>query len=182
MPSKYKFHDPNGLYFVTLTIVDWVNVFSRQVYKDILVKSLIYSIVHKGLILHAWVIMSNHVHLIISAQPKHSLSDILRDLKKFTAKKIISEIENNAESRKVWILKIFKEHGGKNPNNKTFQFWKQDNHPIELDNNYMIDQRLDYLHNNPVKACIVVYAEHYVYSSASDYCGEKGLIPLELID
>jgi REP-associated tyrosine transposase len=181
VPSKYKFHNPEGLYFVTLTVVDWIDVFSRQIHRDILVDSLIYSIVHKGLIIHAWVIMSNHVHLIISAQSNYNISDIMRDMKKFTAKKIISEIRSIKESRKVWMVDIFKKHVSKNSNNKTYQFWQQDNHPITLDNNHMIDQILNYLHNNPVAAGIVEFAEQYIYSSASDYCDEKGLIPLELI-
>ena len=183
MPSKYKFHDPGGTYFITMTIVEWVDVFTRSIYKDILVDSLIYSIDKKGLILHAWVIMSNHAHLIISAKQDFKLSDILRDLKKFTSKKIIKEIENNKiESRKKWMIPIFKKHGSKNPNNQIFQFWQQDNHPVELSTNEMIDQRLNYLHNNPVKAQIVDNAEHYTYSSAIDYTGRNGLIQIEFLD
>jgi len=183
MASKYKFHDPEGTYFVTMTVVDWIDVFTRPIYKDIVAGSLIYAIKHKGLVLHAWVIMSNHVHFIISSRPKHNLPDIFRDMKKFTSKRIIKEIETNKdESRKKWMMKIFKSHGIRNPNNKDIQFWQQDNHPIELGTNKMIDQRLDYLHNNPVKGNIVNKAEYYVYSSAIDYVGGKSLIPLELID
>lgn len=183
MTSKYKFHDPEGTYFITMTVVDWLDVFTRPIYNDIMVNSLAYSIRNKGLILHAWVIMSNHIHLIVSVNHKHKLSDIFRDLKKFTSKKIVAEIENNIEeSRKKWMLWIFRNHGSKNPNNKEIQFWQQDSHPIELDKNEMIDQRLDYLHNNPVKATIVHEPEHYIYSSAIDYVGGKGLIKLELIE
>jgi len=183
MPSKYKFHNPEGLYFVTMTVVDWVDVFTRSAYKDIVVKSLIYAIENKGLVIHAWVIMSNHVHLIVSAQPNYSLPDIFRDLKKYTAKSIISEIKSNLkESRKKWMLRIFESHGNRNPNNKNYQFWQQDNHPIELDTNKMIDQRLDYLHENPVKAQIVERAEYYIYSSAVDYSGGKGLIKIDFLD
>ena len=183
MASKYKFHNPEGAYFVTMTVVDWVDVFTRSVYKDVIVNSLIYSIKNKGLVLHAWVIMSNHVHLIVSARQKYNLPDIFRDLKKFTSKKIINEIENNFdESRRKWMIQIFKNHGSKNPNNKDFQFWQQDNHPVELDTNEMMDQRLDYLHNNPIKAQIVDEAEHYIYSSGIDYVGGKGLIEVEIIE
>ena len=80
MPSKYKFHDPEGTYFITMTVVDWIDVFTRSIYKDILVDSLTYSIDKKGLILHAWVMMSNHAHLIISAKQGFRLSDILLSL------------------------------------------------------------------------------------------------------
>ena len=183
MSGKYKFHDPEAIYFVTMTVVDWVDVFTRSIYKDIIVDSLVYSIKNKGLALHAWVIMSNHVHLVVSAKPNHNLSDIFRDLKKFTSKKIVSEIESNIdESRRKWMIPIFKSHGSKNPNNKEVQFWQQDNHPVELDTNEMIDQRLEYLHNNPVVEQIVDEAEHYIYSSAIDYIGGNGMIQVELID
>ncbi len=183
MPSKYKFHNPEGLYFVTLTIIDWVDIFSREIYRKIMIDSLNYSIINKGLVLHAWVIMSNHLHLIISAKPNYKLSEILRDMKKFTSKQIITAIKDNKkESRKKWMLRIFIHRGLINPNNKKYQVWKQDNHPVDLDTNIKIDQRLDYLHNNPVKAGLVFDAEHYVYSSAIDYAGGSGILPLELID
>ncbi len=67
MPSKYKFNDPEGLYFVTYSVIEWIDVFSRLVYKDIIVESLKYAQKNKGLIIHAWVIMTNHIHLIASA-------------------------------------------------------------------------------------------------------------------
>jgi hypothetical protein len=91
-------------------------------------------------------------------------------------------MENPQESRKEWLLKMFEEHGNANSNNSKFQFWQQDNHPVELSDNEMIDQRLEYLHNNPVEAGIVEKPEDYLYSSARDYCDIKGLIPLVKIE
>ena len=177
----YKFHNPEGLYFITYSVVEWIDVFTRPVYKDIIVESLIYAQQNKGLILHAWVIMSNHVHLIASAKSGYSLSDILRDHKKHTAKQIIKEIsENPAESRKNWMLWLFTSHGKRNPNNKEYQFWQQDNHSIELENE-MIDQRLEYLHQNPVKAGFTCQAEDYPYSSAIDYADGKGMLDIEFL-
>ncbi len=78
----------------------------------------------------------------------------------------------------VWL---FKSSGESNSNNKYFQFWQQDNRPIQLSTNKMIDQRLEYLHFNPVKAGLVYEPEHYIYSSARDYCGLTGLLELEMI-
>ena len=102
--------------------------------------------------------------------------------KKYTAKKIIKEIESNPdESRRNWMLWIFKSHGDRNPNNKYFQFWIQDNHPISLETNEMLNQRLNYLHDNPVRAEIVEEQEHYLYSSAVDYIDGKGLLVVDLI-
>ena len=182
MPSKYKFHNPEGIYFITYSVVEWVDVFTRPVYKDIVVDSLKYAQESKGLYLYAWVIMSNHVHLIASVKEGYKLSDVLRDHKKHTSKNIIEEIkENPDESRKNWMLWLFASHGERNPNNKKYQFWQQDNHPVELDANEMMDQRLDYLHNNPVKAGIVNEAENYIYSSAIDYVDGKGLLEVNLL-
>ena len=123
----------------------------------------------KGLLVHAWCIMSNHLHLVISAK-NNDLSDILRDFKKFTSKKIISTIETNQyESRTEWMLRIFREEGEQNIRNKTYQFWRQDNQPQELYSAAFIFQKINYIHNNPVEAGIADKPEEYLYSSARDY-------------
>jgi putative transposase len=104
-------------------------------------------------------------------------------LKKFTSKHIIQAITNNPqESRKEWMLNIFRENGESNSRNSEFQFWQQNNQPKELFSNEFTMQKLDYIHSNPVTAGIVEYPEHYLYSSAKDYRGEAGLIAVELLD
>ncbi len=80
------------------------------------------------------------------------------------------------------MLWLFKEAGKSNSNNKYYQFWQQDNHPLELSGNLLIDQKLSYLHNNPVEAGIVDEPESYLYSSARDYSGRKGFIDIEFIE
>ncbi len=90
--------------------------------------------------------------------------------------------ENSKESRRDWMLWMMQRAGKWNGNNKDFQFWQQDNHPIELVDNYMLDQKLTYLHNNPVESGYVSNPEDYTYSSARDYCGEKGLLDIQLIE
>ncbi|MDF3077406.1 MAG: transposase [Sphingobacteriaceae bacterium] len=183
MATRYRFSDNNSPHFITFAVVNWIDVFSRECYKEILLQSLRFCIDQKGLELHAWVIMSNHVHLIASAKDGFKLPDIIRDLKKFTSRMIIDAIESNVqESRKEWMIWMFKRAGSRNVNNKTYQFWQQDNHPIELSTNEMLEQRLDYLHQNPVKAGVVWEACHYKYSSAVDYCEERaGLLPIVLV-
>ena len=181
MSRNYKFRNQECLYFVTFSVVRWIDVFTRREYKDILIDSLKYCIEHKGLELYAWVIMSNHVHLIIGTQGK-PLENILRDIKRHTSKKLTAAIsENNQESRREWLLWFFEREGRQNPNNETYQFWQQGNHPIEIWSNQVIEQKLDYLHNNPVVAGWVDEAEHYLYSSARDYAGGKGLIDVILL-
>ena len=181
MATRYKFGNDEYAHFITLSVVNWIDIFSRECYKKIIIESLKYCIMEKGLILHAWVIMSNHVHLIISAKEGQKQADLVRDFKKFTSKTIIKAIEENIqESRKDWMIWMFKRAGSKNSNNKIYQFWQQDNHPVELSSVEMMQQRLDYLHENPVTAGIVIEAPDYKYSSAIDYYKEeKGLLPIE---
>lgn len=126
--------------------------------------------------------MSNHVHLIVSSR-NNDLSGILRDFKKFTAKRIIEAIkENEHESRKEWMLDIFKKSGSHNSRNIYFQFWQQDNHPVELFSAKFMEQKLDYIHFNPVEAGWVENPSDYLYSSARDYeQNQKGMIDIVLL-
>jgi REP element-mobilizing transposase RayT len=183
MSTKYKFLDPEGIYFISFSTVGWVDIFTRPEYKNIFVDSVQYCQQRKGLILHAWCLMTNHVHLIFSSAEKGKQSEILRDLKKFTSNQIIKAIRSNPlESRKEWILEIFKKAGIRNCNNQNFQFWQQDNHPIEIYSPRIISQKIEYIHDNPVKSGFVIEAEHYLYSSARNYAGQKGILEVEILD
>jgi putative transposase len=183
MATRYRFGDSHIPHFVTCTTVQWVDALSRPLYKDLIIDSLKYCIDYKHLKLHAWVIMNNHLHLIISSE-HNKLADIVRDLKKYTSRRLIAAIqENPQESRKNWILWLFKSAGKQNSNNKNYQFWQQDNHPITLSTGEMIKQRLNYIHDNPVRAGIVSEQHHYLYSSAADYCTmQAGMLPIERLD
>jgi len=102
---------------------------------------------------------------------------LLGDFKRFTSKAIIKAItENPKESRKEWLLEQFMKAGAKSSNVKQYQFWRHDNKPIELWNNKVIDEKINYVHNNPVEEGLVYCPQDYIYSSARDYAGEKGLI------
>jgi REP element-mobilizing transposase RayT len=169
-------------YFLTMTVVNWIDVFTRPVYKHIIIDALIYNQENKGLIISAWCLMSNHLHLIAEADEGHNLSDILRDFKKFTSKAIVKEIgENPEESRKKWILSEFEFAGRYKSNIKNYKFWQDGNEAKEIHSNSFLEQKLGYIHDNPVKAEIVENAEEYIYSSAKNYVGEQGLIDIVLI-
>lgn len=182
MSEKYKFHNEDGIYFITPTIVNWIDLFTRQAYSELVLDSLRYSQKEKGLIIHAWCIMPSHLHLIISKSGNEQLSSIVRDFKKFTSKAIIKEIENIAESRREWLLRDFKAAGMPIKRITNYKVWQDGNHPVELDTNSMLEQRLSYLHNNPVEHGIVFQAEDYCYSSAIDYCGGQGLLEIDMIE
>ncbi|NGP88845.1 REP-associated tyrosine transposase [Fodinibius halophilus] len=180
MSRKYKFYDNKKVHFVSLATVGWVDLFTRRIYFEVITDSFSYCIKHKGLILNAWCIMTNHVHLIIRSEDK-SLSGIMRDMKKFTSKELIKTIqEHPKESRKERLLRIFEQAGQENKNNSYYQLWQQHNHPIELSTNNMMNQRLDYLHMNPVKAGFVKRPQDWLFSSAKNYAGLQGLLNLEL--
>ncbi len=180
MATRYRFGESAYPHFITYSVVQWVDALSRPVYKDIVVTSLKHCIEEKGSILHAWVIMNNHVHLIISGEDGTKLEHIIRDHKKFTAKMLLAAItDNNSESRRSWMEWLFRVSGERNSNNEKYQFWQQDNHPIQLTTHEMGLQKLNYIHDNPVRAGIVYEPQHYVYSSAIDYySNHKGLLPV----
>lgn len=169
MEGGYKIRNQAAIHFITFAVVEWVDVFSRKEYRDIVLESIRFCQAEKGLLLHSWCIMSNHLHLIVSAK-NANLSDILRDFKKYTSKQIIAAIAANPkESRKEWMLEIFKREGAKNSRNSEYQFWRQDNRPMELYSGPFIFQKMNYIHNNAVEAGIVERPEDYLYSSAKDY-------------
>lgn len=122
--------------------------------------------------------MSNHLHLIAAAK-ENNLSDILRDFKKFTSKAIVKAIQEENESRKKWMLNRFEFAGANDIKIKNFKFWQDGNEAKEIHTSTFFDQKLDYIHNNPVVAEIVAEPWHYTYSSALDYSGEKGLLEIE---
>lgn len=166
------------LYFITTTVVDWIDVFTRPIYKQIVLDSLIHCQKEKGLDIYAWVLMSNHLHMVVGVRDdKQTISDILRDFKKFTSKKIIASIEENPEeSRKVWMLDRFWFVGNNDKKIKNYKFWQDGNNIEQIQTYEFFQQKVNYIHNNPVKQEIVERPEDYLYSSARNYAGLKGLL------
>lgn len=182
MSRKYKFHHQDRLYFVTYTVVNWVDLFTRNDYKQVILDSLQYCCEKKDLDIYAWCIMTNHIHLIISTRG-NPMENILRDHKRHTSELLTKAIANNgSESRREWILQQFSEAARKNPNNTVYQVWQQYNKPIELYSEEVLYKYLNYIHCNPVKAGFVEHPEEWLYSSAKDYAGKKGLLDVVMID
>lgn len=182
MSTKYKFSNQQQLFFVSFAVINWIDLFIRDEYKQIMLDSWKYCQQYKGLEIYGWCIMTSHIHMIIGSN-KNKLEDIVRDMKKHTSEELRKAIETNRqESRREWMLWMMKRAGTKNSNNIKFQLWQQDNHPIELSDIKILHQKLDYTHNNPVVAGIVEKPEDYLYSSARDYFGLPGLIPILMAD
>lgn len=172
MSFAYIVRDQGAVHFVTFTIHQWADVFTRSEYANILLDSLSYCQENKQLEIYAWVIMSNHCHLLVRAK-NENLSDIIRDFKKFTSKAIYSAIEkNSSESRKAWLLNVLKYE-------EKIWFWNEGYHGEEILNGDFFDTKVNYIHMNPVKAGIVEKAEDYLWSSAGDFYGiRKGPLAL----
>ena len=178
MSRNYKFKEPEGIYFVSFAVVEWIDVFTRNEYKNIVIDSLCYCQREKGMEIFAWCIMTNHVHLIFRSVKGQKPELLLGDFKRFTSKAVVKAIQNNfRESRKEWLLEQFAKAASKSSNVKEYQFWRHDNKPVELWRNKVIDEKIRYIHNNPVEEGLVFYPEDYVYSSARDYSGAKGILP-----
>jgi len=173
MSNGFRIVEQYGIHFVTFTVVGWVDVFTRKACKDIIIESLQYCQENKGLVLHAYVIMPSHLHLIIkSKESGPGLSAIIRDFKKFTSQRLLKFLLNSKyESRRKWLKPIFKNYANKNGNNTYYQLWQQYNKPKHLVHQRFSMQKLHYIHKNPVKDGIVLRAEDYLYSSARDYAG-----------
>jgi REP element-mobilizing transposase RayT len=181
MKEGYIIRDQEKAHFITSTVVDWIDVFTRQSYKNVIIECLDFCIKKKGMLLYGYVIMSNHIHLIIQSK-EGKLSDLLRDFKKFTAKNILEKIQTEPESRREWMLERFKKSTETHIRNKNYQFWQYGNHAEEIYSGKFMWSKLDYIHLNPVRAGIVEKASQYRYSSASNYVHEEGLLDIEIID
>jgi REP element-mobilizing transposase RayT len=181
MKEGYVIRDQSLAHFITATIVDWIDVFSRKNYRDVVIECFDFCIQNKGMILYGYVIMSNHIHFIVQSK-EGKLSDLIRDFKKFTAKSILEKIQTEPESRREWMLERFKLATESHSRNKNFQFWQYGNHPEEIYTNKFMWSKLDYIHLNPVRAGIVEKASHYIYSSASNYVNDFGLLTIEKAD
>lgn len=169
MSRKYKFREKDGAYFVSFATVNWIDVFTRNDYFSVITASLDYCRKEKGMEIYGYCIMPSHIHLIFrSAQGDPS--GLMRDFKGYTSRKLLKAIEENPqESRKEWLLWMFERAGLKNSNVKQKQFWQQHNQPIEIWSLKVFEQKLNYIHQNPVETGFVTDPIDWKYSSARNY-------------
>jgi len=183
-------HDNNSIieqhacYYLTFNVVDWIDIFIRPVFKQIIVESLNHFIEKKGLTVYAWCLMSNHLHLMAQTKEGLSLSLLANDFKKFTTKIILEDIDAELEVRRNWMMKKFKDASLSLKLIDKFHVWQAPTNSvyIDLQNFDVVDEHLEYIHNNPVRDRIVTRAEDYLHSSARDYIGIKGLVNIRVPD
>ena len=184
MSTKYKATMPNTAYFVTITTVGWIDLFTRLSQRSILIESLKFCQKEKGLEIYAYCIMSSHIHLLCKAEDDLILANIMRDFKKFTSKKIIQTIIEKPESRREWLLDYFAKSCEHLKRNQQYKVWQDGYHAEVVTSNNFIKQKINYIHSNPVKDKIVALPEDYLYSSARNYAvleNELDIILLDLI-
>ena len=172
--SSWKVHEDTDIYFITSTIVEWTPVFYDRDLFAVIIESLKFCVENKGLRVHGYVIMFNHIHLLVSS--KRSLSDTMRDFKAFTSSQIIKTLR--ASNRKVF-LKIFRQAAIDDSKSEKYRVWQKGYHPIGINTEKFYLQKLEYIHENPVRKGYVIRPEHWVYSSAGNYAGFNNF-PLEI--
>ncbi len=173
MKTHYKITDKDGIYFLTSTTLEWIPIFTRQPYFDILTQSLSFCQINKQLKIYAYVIMDNHFHLIAQQQ---ELSRVMQDFKSFTAKKVIQQLKND---KKEWVLNWLKYYKLYYKKESEYQIWQEGFQPKLITSEDILKQKIEYIHNNPVKAGFVAKPEHWVYSSASNYLLGEGILEID---
>ena len=166
---------------MSFATVNWIDVFTRHIYLDVLADSVNYCRKEKGMELYCYCFMPSHVHFIFRSVNEQPM-ELLRDFKKYTAKKVIEAIESNPqESRKEWLLWMFKRAGKKQGNVSKYQFWQHHNKPIELWSEKVIKQKIEYIHNNPLESGFVTNAEDWKYSSARNFQDDHTILEIDAI-
>jgi putative transposase len=171
--SELRKANTENSYFITCTVVGWIDIFTRSVYSEIVLDSFDFCRKNKGLEVFAFVIMPSHLHFIARSS-EAKLPAIMRDFKAFTAKQVLNTIETEpGESRKDWLLQMFSQYAKYQKQNEKYQFWQKTNHPTELFSAPVFEQKMHYIHMNPVKAGYVHLPEEWAYSSANENCRFK---------
>jgi putative transposase len=162
MRSRYKFQNAEGAYFVTATIIEWLPVFTTAACCDVLVNSLLHCRQNKGLKIYAWVIMDNHFHGILAGP---DVAGTITDFKRFTARALLEQIK---KEKRDWLLNQLEYYCAAHKRSSAHQIWQEGVHPQEIATDAMMDQKVEYIHNNPVLRGMVVGPEHWRYSSAHE--------------
>lgn len=185
MPSHHQpVTPPDSCYFLTLNVVDKIDVFVRPSYKQVVVDALNRFIETQGLIVYAWCLMSSHLHLLVRTGDGMGPAHFERDFKKFTTPEIIRVIEMELDFRREWMMQRFEDFSKSLKKMEKFVVWQSCSSPLHIDCGQprLLMERIEHIHENPVRDRIVELPEQYVCSSARDYyAGMKGLVKVTVI-
>ena len=163
-PKRINQENENEVHFLTITVIEWIDIFTKPEYFQIIVNSLKYCRKNKGLFLYEYVIMTNHIHLIAKAKEGYKLSQIISDFKKHTTREILKELEK--DNRK-YILNLLKNSFSKKKDYQN-QIWQRENYPELIVNEKFLNEKINYIYNNPVKKEYVANQKDWKYSSAKN--------------
>ncbi|MDZ7925083.1 MAG: transposase [Marinagarivorans sp.] len=167
--SRYTITDPQQPHFITLTVLHWIPVFTRPDTVNIVLDSLRF-LSKDGLKVYAWVVLENHCHFVL--QSNQLDKDIAR-FKSFTARQLIEYLQAKNVKTILDQLAFYKKA---HKNDRAYQFWQEGVHPELIQGDAIMRQKIEYIHQNPVKRGYVDEAVHWRYSSARDYAGNAGLL------
>ena len=168
--STWKVHPECEYYYCTNTIVEWYPIFTESCLFNAIIESLAHCINEKGLRVHAYVIMLNHMHLIVSATATLSVSDIMRDFKRFTSMKLSTLLE---EKNHRSAIELFRKAARQNKLDQDYKVWQDGFHPISIYSESFFRNKVKYIHHNPVRKGYVLEPQHWFYSSAGNYMGNS---------
>ncbi len=161
--------DPNQtgsyVYYITTVIYKRLPIFKRPSFIIPLYDSLLFYRYKQNYKIYGYVIMPDHIHLLIHPHGKATVADIMRDYKEFTSKRIIrqAEVENNME----WVTAFQK--AGQETGRSDNKVWQDSYWDVEIFSTKFLRQKLNYIHNNPVRAELVASPQDYPYSSFRNY-------------
>ena len=171
--SRYLITTPDQPHFLTCTVLEWLPLFTQPALVDILLDSWRYQQEQHGLRLYGYVILENHLHYIAQAP---DLAAAVSSFKSFTARQIISYLERRNSSGILRQLRFAKRA---HKQDRVYQLWQEGSHAELVCSERVMQEKLEYIHQNPVKRGYVDRPEHWRYSSARDYAGEQGLIDIQ---
>lgn len=172
--SRYRFTGDEAPHFMTMTVNNWLPVFTRRVTVEILLDSWRYLRGHAGLRIHGFVILENHLHLVAGSP---DLQGDVRRFKSFTARSILDYLKAQNDRRVLRLLAFFKRA---HKRDSEFQLWEEGSHPQRVDSELVMRQKLEYIHRNPVERGYVDEPEHWRWSSARNYAGQPGVIEVDM--
>ncbi|MBN2815694.1 MAG: transposase [Campylobacterales bacterium] len=173
--SRYKIYEPTYPHFITCTLLNWIPLFTNQESVEIILSSLQHLQKSDNMKIYSYVILENHLHLIASSDYIHKT---MQKFKSFTAKELLKLLQQRNITTILEQLAFYKKA---HKTQTEYQVWQEGIHAKLISSEGMMIEKINYMHNNPIKRGYVDEASHWRHSSARDYEGVSGLLEVERI-
>jgi putative transposase len=171
--SRYRFLGSDAPDFLIMTVNNWLPIFTRPESVDVILDGWRFLQAQRGFVLHGYVILENHVHLVARSP---QIGKDIQSFKSYSAKRLLKVLEAHGAERLLRMLALFKR---RHKTASRYQVWEEGSHPQRIEHEAVMRQKLDYIHQNPVKRGYVDLPEHWRWSSARSYAGGEGLIEVD---